>query len=82
LVIRRTFFASRILFNGELESLKETVLRYRAQEALTHRAHLEVKNGTKMFSSKRIEGDRYFRGFDGIAGRNGAFGRGRNHHSV
>jgi hypothetical protein len=35
-----------------------------------------------MFSSKRIEGDRYFRGFDGVAGRNGAFGRDRNHHSV
>jgi hypothetical protein len=73
---------SRILFNGALESLKETVLRCRAQEALTHRVHLEVNNGTEMFSSKRIEGDRYFRGFDGIAGRNGAFGGSRKHHSV
>jgi hypothetical protein len=82
LVIRRTFFVFRILFNGELGSLKETVLIYRAQEALTHGAHLEVKNGTKMLSSKRIEGDRYFSGLDGVAGRNSAFGRGRNPHSV
>jgi hypothetical protein len=75
-VIRRTSFASRILFNGEVESLKQTLLRYRAREAPTHRAHLEVKNGTKMLSSKRFEGDRYFRGIDGIAERNGAFGCG------
>jgi len=49
---------------------------------MTHLAHSEVKYGTKMFSSKRIEGNWYFRGTNGIAGRNGAFGRSRNHHSV
>lgn len=75
-MIRRISFASRILFNGEVENIKQTLLRYRAREALTLGAHLEVKNGTKMFSSKRIEEDRYFRGIDGIAGRDGAFGCG------